>query len=57
MDDEVITIEITKHNSGWLKGEFSIDYGEMCPTSTDKEHLLKCIKEVLEEFFEIELED
>ena len=57
MEDEIITIEITKHNSGWLAGEFSIDFGEMCPTSTDKEHLLSCLKSILERELDIELED
>ena len=57
MEDEIITIEITKHNSGWLAGEFSIDFGEICPTSTDKEHLLSCLKSILERELDIELED
>ena len=57
MEDEVITIEITKHNTGWLRGEFSIDYGEMCPTTSDPEHLLRCLKHILEREFDIELEE
>ena len=57
MDDEVITIEITKHNSGWMRGEFSLDYGEMYPTSSDKEHLLHCLKRIIEREFDIELDD
>ena len=57
IEDETITIEITKHNSGWLIGEFYIDYGEMCPTLADKEHLLSCLKHILEREFDIEFED
>ena len=54
MNDE-ITLTITVHNEGWEKGSIDVDYGGMCPISTDKEHLLERIKEILNDNLEIEL--
>ena len=57
MEDEVITIEITKHNNGIFAGAFSLDYGEMYPTLTDKGNILANLKHIIEEEFDVELED
>ena len=55
MNDE-ITLTIIVHNEGWGKGSIDIDYGGMCPLSTDKEHLLKQIKNILNEQLDLDLE-
>lgn len=55
MKDE-LTITITVHNDGWEKGSIDIDYGGLCPLSTDKEHLLKRIKDIINENLELEIE-
>ena len=54
MNDE-ITLTITVHNEGWEKGSIDIDYGGPCPLSTDKEHLLERIKDILNDNLEISL--
>lgn len=54
MNDE-ITLTITVYNEGWEKGSIDVDYGGMCHISTDKEHLLERIKEILNDNLEIEL--
>lgn len=54
MNDE-ITLTITIHNEGWEKGSIDIDYGDSYPLSTDKEHLLERIKDILNDTLEIDL--
>lgn len=54
MKDE-LTITITVYNEGWEKGNIDIDYGGFCPLSTDKEHLLERIKDILNDNLEIDL--
>lgn len=54
MNDE-ITLTITVYNEGWEKGTIDIDYGGFCPRSTDKEHLLERIKDILNEYLELGL--
>ena len=53
--NEEITLTITVHNEGWERGSIDIDYGGMCPISTDKEHLLELIKIILNDNLEIDL--
>jgi len=46
MKDE-LTITITVHNDGEEKGSIYIEYGSCYPITTDKEHLLERIKDII----------
>ena len=56
MKDE-ITLTITVHKDGWEKGSIDIDYGSCYSISTDEEHLLERIKDILTGNLDLNLED
>ena len=55
MKDE-LTITIIVHNDGWEKGTIDIEYGSCYPISTDKEHLLERIKDIINGNLDLEIE-
>ena len=55
MKDE-LTITITVHNDGWEKGSIDIEYGSCYPITTDKEHLLERIKDIINGNLDLEID-